>query len=183
MDCSNYYSCERDWNTWYGKGNNEILKERVLFSRFYENNNFMELYLSLCNEMSVIFFFFFKISYYFTINRFWKMNKNWLSLYKSFYISLNYLSFSIVNYRISIYVPYLFTIFKICIKFIIVLENNIIHIRRIIISFFFFSFPSKLRRTRLMKFIARYYGLGTWETKHVGLTDQTHGNFALLGEK
>lgn len=36
-----------------------------------------------------------------------------------------------------------------------------------------------------MKFIARYYGLGTEtrETKHVGLTDQTHGNFALLGEK
>lgn len=33
-----------------------------------------------------------------------------------------------------------------------------------------------------MKFIAKY-GLGTWETKHVGLTDQTHGNFALLGEK
>lgn len=85
------------------------------------------------------FFFFFRISYYFTINRFWKMNKNWLSLYKSFYISLNYLSFSIVNYRISIYVPYLFTIFKICIKFIIVLENNIIHIWRII-SFFFFLF-------------------------------------------
>lgn len=47
--------------------------------------------------------------------------------------------------------------------------------------FFFFSFVFKIK-TRLMKFIARC-GLETRETKHVGLTDQTHGNFALLGEK
>ena len=32
-----------------------------------------------------------------------------------------------------------------------------------------------------MKFITRC-GLETRETKHVGLTDQTHGNFALVGE-
>lgn len=39
------------------KGNNEILKERVLFSRLYKNNNFTEPYLLLMYKTKRVSFF------------------------------------------------------------------------------------------------------------------------------